>query len=124
MSNEITSSPVPEFPDVDVSPEIHQARLSSRNYFERNKEKLLPKQKEYKAQMRKDKPWVVKYDNAYQLARRGEYLPAGGLSKADKADIRSLYQTAYEVGGCVQMRVAKSQGGKFQLSNLEIGGAG
>lgn len=121
-TNEIANSSVPEFPDVDVSPEVHAQRLSSRNYFERNKERLLPKQKEYKAQMRRDKPWITKYDNAYQLARRGEYLPTGGLSKADRAAIRELYHTAHIVGGSVQMKVSKSQGGRFTLDNLQING--
>lgn len=115
------SEAVPEFPDVDITPEVHQARLASRNYWERNKERLQGKQKEYKRQMRQEKAWIVKYDNAYQLARRGEYLPTGGISKDEKRAIRDLYQAAHEAGGKVVLVTPRSQGGKFTISNLQVG---
>lgn len=103
--------------DLTLDPATRK-RLASRNYYNANTDKILSRQKALKSLQRQTSPWLHRAANAKNLAKKGFYL--GTVTPSDMDSIRAMYQEAHETGRKVTMITHHSQGGKWELSNLQI----
>ena len=95
----------------------HNHLLSSRTYWENNKDKVRAQQREYRREQRANLPFLHLFTNQKAAAKRGEYLDT---SITDWTEVRELYRRAWEIGSKVVMIVGKADGGMFTPSNLKI----
>lgn len=121
------SNSQPEFADITPSPDIrpetapqtHNSRVFSSQWYERNRDRILPKQREYKAEKRKETPYIVKFDNDRAKAKRGGYFPSS-FSKADRAAVLDLYKRAHAEGATIALQTLPQDGGMWVASNLKL----
>lgn len=99
----------------------HNANLRARQYYEKNKSKVLSRQKVYRAKEIASKPWIYRFNNARALAIKGDYM-GSKMSRNEVLLCRDLYRRALELNGKVTMIVSSKDGGKFEYRNLQIVG--
>jgi len=93
----------------------HNHRLRSKQYYEKNKDKVLTRQKAYRKQETAQKPWIYMFNNARAKAKMKGYL-----GEVDVPLCRSLFQRAWETGQRIALDTPPEQGGLFTYGNLKM----